>query len=234
MYVSPLMTSPAVAKRARSALLFGIEPETTVTLTLSSFVPCPNELSVWLRSWSCADVRAGALSQSWLPVVLTTRLPSLPSKLLAPMSELAANANTSTAERATSVVANHNGLRRRRSSFRTAVMLSFPFVSGDHNHPRGVSARWVTAAVGLGAPPPSTTSPPTPIDRSGNRRTASYSLSPFRVRRWTSCAQTAFAPFPIPASAPALPKASTPEALQNTRKCTTKNGSGVTCDWRSK
>ena len=38
--------SPATAKRARSALLFGIEPATTVTFVSLCDVPCPNALSV--------------------------------------------------------------------------------------------------------------------------------------------------------------------------------------------
>src|SRR5215471_13309634 len=81
MNVSPLIVSPATAKRARSALEFGIDPDTTVVFTSFSFAPWPNELSPVPVGRSTPTDRLGALSQSWLPGVLTTKLPSLPSNV---------------------------------------------------------------------------------------------------------------------------------------------------------
>src|SRR6478672_27329 len=59
-----------------------MDPSTMVTAALSSLVPCPNASSVLSANLSVPVTRLGALAQSVLPVVLTTRLPSPPSKVL--------------------------------------------------------------------------------------------------------------------------------------------------------
>src|SRR6059058_1133263 len=59
-----------------------MDPVTTVTFASSSLVPWPNALSVLPDGLSMPVTRLGALTQSVLPAVLTTRLPSLPSNVL--------------------------------------------------------------------------------------------------------------------------------------------------------
>src|SRR6266545_1081978 len=59
-----------------------MEPLTTVTLASSSFVPWPNELSPLPLARSMPALSPATFAQSVLPVVLTTRLPSLPSNVL--------------------------------------------------------------------------------------------------------------------------------------------------------
>src|SRR5262245_40754011 len=83
MYVCPLAAcSPATRNWLRSALRLGIAPVTTVTLVSFSAVPWPKLLSCWLLMRSVPITRFGALTQSVLPGVSTTKLPSLPSKVL--------------------------------------------------------------------------------------------------------------------------------------------------------
>lgn len=111
------MTSPARAKRARLAFAFGIEPVTTLTFTSSSFAPCPNALSFLGSATSWPTDRFGALSQSWFPAVLTTRLPSLPSNVLPARFALeAATKTTAKSARAVSVspVVQSRRVRRLR------------------------------------------------------------------------------------------------------------------------
>src|SRR6266508_6679906 len=88
-------------KRVRSLFCGGIEPVTTLPFGSSSLVPPPKELSFAPLGRSSPRTRLGAVAQSVFPVVLTTRLPSLPSNVLpvrfAPDAAAKKTANTAAA-----------------------------------------------------------------------------------------------------------------------------------------
>src|SRR4029453_11081770 len=87
-----------------------MDPVTTDTAGSSSLVPCPKELSVFPLGRSSPRTRLGALTQSVLPEVLTTRLPSLPSNVLPDRFAMA----TETVARASAAATSMTSGRHRR------------------------------------------------------------------------------------------------------------------------
>src|SRR6266496_1731592 len=94
-----------------------MDPVTTVTAGLSSLVPCPKALSVLPEGLSMPVLRPATLAQSVFPGVFTTRLPSLPSKVLpARFAPDEATKNTANAAAAATVspIIHHRPPRRCR------------------------------------------------------------------------------------------------------------------------
>src|SRR5262245_42786325 len=99
-----------------------------VTLALSSLVPWPKELSEVPLGLSMPVFRPTTFTQSVLPLVLTTRLPSLPSKVL---PDRFASAGRTPTESSMAIAANtHN--RRHHDALR--LILRTPFLASHTPH----------------------------------------------------------------------------------------------------